>query len=193
MVVVPTILERNNDKEYMYDLYSCLLKKRIILLNGEINDTMSSSICAQLLYLSSLSKDPIQIYINSNGGSISAGLAIYDIMQYIPCEISTICMGLCASMAAVLLAAGTKGKRCALEHAEVMIHQPIGGMQGQAKDMEIAMEHMTRTKNTIYEILSKTTLQPKDQILKDCDRDYFMNAYQAKNYGIIDHIIKKSE
>ena len=189
MVVVPTILERSNDKEYMYDLYSCLLKKRIILLNGEIDDTMSSSICAQLLYLSSLSKDPIQIYINSNGGSISAGLAIYDIMQYIPCEISTICMGLCASMAAVILAAGTKGKRCALKHAEVTIHQPLGGMQGQANDMEIAMKHMSRTKDTIYEILSNTTSQPKEKIQIDCDRDYFMNVHEAKVYGIIDHII----
>ena len=147
MVFVPTIIERNASSERVYDLYSCLLKERIIILTGEIDDAMSSSICAQLLYLSSISSEPIQMYINSPGGSVSAGLAIYDIMKYIRCDVSTICMGICASMAAVLLSAGTQGKRSALSNSEIMIHQPMGGMQGQAKDMEIAALHIQKLKS----------------------------------------------
>lgn len=189
MVIVPTIIEKNASSERVYDLYSCLLKERIIILTGEIDDNMSSSICAQLLYLSSISNDPIQMYINSPGGSVSAGLAIYDIMNYIKCEVSTICMGICASMAAVLLSAGTSGKRCALSNSEIMIHQPLGGMQGQAKDMEIAAQHMQLVKQRLYSILSKHTKQNKETIMKDCDRDYYMNANEAKSYGIIDAII----
>ena len=189
MVIVPTIIERNANSERVYDLYSCLLKERIIILTGEIDDTMSSSICSQLLYLASVSSDPIQMYINSPGGSVSAGLAIYDIMNYIKCEVSTICMGICASMAAILLSAGTSGKRCALSNSEIMIHQPLGGMQGQAKDMEIAAHHMQQVKQRIYSILSKHTLQNKETIMKDCDRDYYMEANEAKAYGIIDTII----
>ena len=189
MVIVPTIIERNASSERVYDLYSCLLKERIIILTGEIDDNMSSSICSQLLYLSSISNEPIQMYINSPGGSVSAGLAIYDIMNYIKCEVSTICMGICASMAAVLLCAGTDGKRCALSNSEVMIHQPLGGMQGQAKDMEIAAQHMQHVKQRLYTILSNHTKQNKENIMKDCDRDYYMDAIAAKLYGIIDTII----
>lgn len=189
MVFVPTIIERNAHSERVYDLYSCLLKERIIILTGEINDTMSSSICAQLLYLSSKSNEPIQMYINSPGGSVSAGLAIYDIMKYIPCDVSTIGMGMCASMAAILLSAGTHGKRCALSNSEIMIHQPMGGMQGQAKDMEIAANHIQRLKQSLYEILIQNTKQDLETIQKDCDRDYYMNAQEALAYGIIDSII----
>ncbi|MEG1474546.1 MAG: ATP-dependent Clp protease proteolytic subunit [Longicatena sp.] len=189
MVIVPTIIERNATSERVYDLYSCLLKERIIILTGEIDDAMSSSICAQLLYLSSISNDTIQMYINSPGGSVSAGLAIYDIMNYIKCDVSTICMGICASMAALLLCAGSKGKRCALSNSEIMIHQPLGGMQGQAKDMEIATQHMLQVKIRIYAILSKQTQQAKETIIKDCDRDHYMNANEAKKYGLLDTII----
>lgn len=189
MVIVPTIIERNANSERVYDLYSCLLKERIIILTGEIDDTMASSITAQLLYLSSVNTDPIQMYMNSPGGSVSAGLAIYDIMNYIPCEISTICMGSCASMAAVILCSGANGKRCALANSEIMIHQPLGGMQGQAKDMEIAAQHMQQIKQRLYSILSSHTGQSKDTIMNDCDRDYYMNAIEAKTYGIIDSII----
>lgn len=189
MVIVPTIIERNASSERVYDLYSCLLKERIIILTGEIEDTMSSSICAQLLYLSSISNDPIQMYINSPGGSVSAGMAIYDIMKYCKCEISTIGMGICASMAAVLLCSGTKGKRCALTNSEIMIHQPLGGMQGQAKDMEIAAQHMSKVKNRLYAILSEQSGQDIEVIKADCDRDYYMDADEAKAYGLIDHIV----
>lgn len=189
MFFVPTIIERNANSERVYDLYSCLLKERIIIMTGEIDDAMSSSICSQLLYLSSISEDPIQMYINSPGGSVTAGLAIYDIMNYIPCEISTICMGSCASMAAIILSAGSKNKRCALCNSEIMIHQPMGGMQGQAKDMEIAAMHIASLKDRLYHILSEHTTQSLKTIQTDCDRDYFMNAKQALSYGIIDKII----
>lgn len=189
MVIVPTIIERSANTERVYDLYSCLLKERIIILTGEIDDAMASSITAQLLYLSSLNKDPIQMYINSPGGSVTAGLAIYDIMNFIPCDISTICMGICASMAAVLLCAGSAGKRCALSNSEIMIHQPLGGMQGQATDMEIAAKHMQSVKQKLYRILSYHTHQTIDTIQQDCDRDTYMGAQKAKDYGMIDTII----
>lgn len=189
MVIVPTIIEKNANTERIYDLYSCLLKERIIILTGEIDDAMASSITAQLLYLSSLNKEPIQMYINSPGGSVNAGLAIYDIMNFIPNEVSTICMGICASMAAVLLCAGARGKRCALANSEVMIHQPLGGMQGQAADMEIAAKHMADIKQRLYRILSVHTRQEIDTIQKDCDRDNYMTPEEAKRYGIIDEII----
>lgn len=189
MVIVPTIIERNANSERVYDLYSCLLKERIIILTGEIDDAMASSITAQLLYLNSLGKEPIQMYINSPGGSVTAGLAIFDIMNFICCDVSTICMGICASMAAILLCAGTKGKRCALENSEIMIHQPLGGMQGQASDMEIAAEHMQYIKQKLYHILEIQTGQSPDNIRNDCDRDTYMNAEKAKDYGMIDSII----
>ena len=150
---------------------------------------MSSSICAQLLYLSSMNNEPIQMYINSPGGSVSAGLAIYDIMKYIRCDVSTICMGICASMAAVLLSAGTRGKRSALSNSEIMIHQPMGGMQGQAKDMEIAALHIQKLKERLYSILSENTHQNIETLRQDCDRDCYMDAGEALAYGLIDTII----
>lgn len=192
MVIVPTIIERCAASEHIYDLYSCLLKERIIIITGEIDDAMSSSVCAQLLYLSSISNEPIQMYINSPGGSVSAGLAIYDIMQYINCEISTIGMGLCASMAAILLCSGTKGKRSVLENAEIMIHQPLGGMQGQASDMEIATKHIIKIKDKLHHILSINSNLSTDQIASICDRDYYMDAKKALELGIVDTIINKN-
>lgn len=190
MVIVPTIIERSANTERVYDLYSCLLKERIILLTGEIDDAMAASITAQLLYLSSISTEPIQLYINSPGGSVTAGLAIYDIMNFIPCDISTICMGICASMAAVLLCAGSAGKRSALSNSEIMIHQPLGGMQGQATDMEIAAKHMQSVKQKLYHILTLHTHQDLQTIQTDCDRDTYMDAATAKDYGMIDRIIE---
>ena len=181
MVIVPTIIERNASVERVYDLYSCLLKERIIILTGEIDDTMSSSICAQLLYLASTSSDPILMYINSPGGSVSAGLAILDTMNYVQC--------MCASMAAVLLSAGAKGKRCSLSNAEVMIHQPLGGMQGQAKDMEIAANHIIKMKDRLNHILAENCGKSVAEIADACDRDNYMNAEEAVSFGIIDKII----
>lgn len=189
MVIVPTVVERSANMERVYDLYSCLLKERIIILTGEIDDAMASSICAQLLYLASTGSDPILLYINSPGGSVSAGLAIYDTMNYIKCEVSTICMGICASMAAVLLSAGVRGKRCTLANGEVMIHQPLGGMQGQAKDMEIAANHIIRMKNRLNDILAKNCQKTAEEIAAFCDRDYYMDAQEAVEFGIIDKII----
>lgn len=190
MVIVPTIIERNASVERVYDLYSCLLKERIIILTGEINDQMASSICGQLLYLSSISSEDILIYINSPGGSVSAGMAILDTMHYVPCTISTICMGMCASMAAVLLGAGSKGKRFALPNSEVMIHQPLGEMAGQARDMEIAAEHILQMKDRLYHILADSTERTMKQIAADCDRDHYMSAKEAVKYGIVDAIIQ---
>ena len=189
MVIVPTIIERNAASERVYDLYSCLLKERIIILTGEIDDAMSSSICAQLLYLASISKDPIQMYINSPGGSVSAGLAIYDVMKYISCEIATIGMGMCASMAAVLLCAGEKGKRSALQNAEIMIHQPLGAFEGQASDIEISAKRILKQKEKLNLILSKNTNQPIDKIVIDTDRDHFLEPDEALEYGLIDEVI----
>lgn len=189
MVIVPTIIERNASVERVYDLYSCLLKERIIILTGEIDDTMSSSICAQLLYLASISSDPILMYINSPGGSVSAGLAILDTMNYVKCEVSTICMGMCASMAAVLLSSGAKGKRCSLANGEVMIHQPLGGMQGQAKDMEIAANHIIKMKERLYHILAQNCGKTTTAIAEACDRDHYMDSEEAVSFGIIDKII----
>ncbi len=189
MVVIPTIIERGNQVERAYDLYSLLLKERIILCTGEIEDNMASSICGQLLYLASLNSDPIQLYINSPGGSVSAGLAIYDTMQFIDCEISTICMGCCASMASILLASGTFGKRIALANSEVMIHQPLGAMQGQSTDLTIAAAHLHRVKEKIARLLCQHTHQPYERILQDCERDYFMEAQEALEYGLVDQIL----
>lgn len=189
MVVVPTIIERSNHIERAYDLYSLLLKERIILCTGEIEDTMSSSICGQLLYLASLGSEPIQFYINSPGGSVTAGLAIYDTMQFIECDISTICMGCCASMASILLASGTQGKRIALQNSEVMIHQPLGAMQGSSTDLTIAANHIKQVKEKISGLLAKHTHQPLDKIMQDCERDYYMSAQDALAYGIVDQIL----
>ena len=189
MVFVPTIIERNASSERVYDLYSCLLKERIIILTGEIDDAMSSSICAQLLYLSSISSEPIQMYINSPGGSVYAGLGIYDTMQYISSDVSTICTGMAASMAAVLLVAGEKGKRLALPHSRVMIHQPMGGIQGQASDIEITAREILKLKEELYRIISSHSGQSFEKVERDSDRDYWMTAKEAEEYGMIDRVL----
>lgn len=190
MPTMPYVIQKTANGERSYDLYSRLLEDRIILLNEEINDTTAGIVTGELLYLAS--KDPtadISLYINSPGGSVSAGLAILDTMNFIKPDVSTICVGIAASMGAVLLSAGAKGKRYALPHSEIMIHQPLGGMQGQASDMEIAMKHMTRTKDTLLHILAENCNQPISKITADCDRDNWLPADAAVNYGIIDLVI----
>jgi Protease subunit of ATP-dependent Clp proteases len=194
MNLIPTVIQRKQSKEYAYDLYSRLLEDRIIMLCGEINDDMSSSIVAQLLYLESLDENAdIYMYINSPGGSVSAGLAIFDTMNYIKCDVSTISLGLSASMAAFLLAAGKKGKRYALENSEIMIHQPLGGISGQASDMEITTKHIIKQKDKLNRILADLTQQSLKKIRKDTDRDHFLNAYDALEYGLIDEILKNDK
>lgn len=190
MSFIPTIIERNASVERVYDLYSCLLKERIILCIGEIDDELSASITAQLLYLASLNNEDILLYINSPGGSISAGLAIYDTMLSLRCDVSTIGMGCCASMASILLCSGTKGKRFIQPNCEVMIHQPMGHAKGQASDMEIATRHILKMQDKLYEILSFHTKQPIEKIRKDCDRDCYFDAMEAKEYGLIDTLIE---
>lgn len=191
---IPTVIEVSHDGERHYDVYSLLLKERIIMLVGEINDQVASDVIAQLLYLSSIDgKSDIQIYINSVGGSITSGMAIYDTMKYISCDVATICVGLAASMGAFLLSGGSKGKRFALENAEVMIHQPSGGVSGVASDINIAANRIIKLKNKLNKILSKNTSQPLEKIINDTERDYFMDADEALKYGIIDKIIKKAE
>lgn len=192
-MLIPTIIEKNNEKEYAYDIYSRLLKDRIILLNGEINDNTSNIIIAQLLYLDSLNNDDIFLYINSPGGSITSGMAIYDTMNFIKSNVSTICIGICASMAAFLLSSGTIGKRYALPNSEVMIHQPLGGAQGQATEIKIAAERILKLKDKLNKILSKNTNKNLKQIEKDTERDYYLSAEEAKKYGIIDKILKESK
>lgn len=189
MGFIPTIIERSANIERVYDLFSCLLKERIILCIGEINDDLAASITAQLLYLSSLSNEDILMYINSPGGSVSSGLAIYDTMNYVKCDVSTIGMGCCASMASILLAAGAKDKRLILENCEVMIHQPMGASKGQASDMEIATRHILEVQQRLYTILTQLTSQPIETIKKDCDRDCYLNAKQAIAYGLVDKIV----
>lgn len=192
MNLIPNVIERTAEGERGYDLYSRMLKDRIIFLNGEINDNTASIVTAELLFLES--QDPqkdICIYINSPGGSISAGLAIYDTMNYIKCDVSTICMGMAASMGAFLLSSGAKGKRYCLPNAEVMIHQPLGGTQGQASDMEIAVNHILRIKQKLNEILATNTGQSIDIIQTETDRDNYLTANEAKTFGLIDEIITK--
>ena len=194
MNFVPTIIEVNHEGERHYDVYSLLLKDRIIMLNGEIDDTMACNITAQLLYLAS--KDPhkdISLYINSVGGSITSGMAIYDTMQHISCDVSTICIGLCASMGAFLLAGGTKGKRYSLPNSEIMIHQPSGGAQGMASDIDIAAKRILRLKKRLNTILAENTQKTLIEIEKDTERDYFMSAEEALEYGLIDKIIYNNE
>ena len=190
---IPTIIETTHSGERHYDVYSLLLKDRIIILEGEINDQVASNVIAQLLYLSS--KDPnkdIQIYINSVGGSITSGLAIYDTMKYISCDVITICVGIAASMGAFLLAGGSLGKRFALENSEIMIHQPSGGVNGMASDIDIASKRINKLKEKLNHILALNTRQTYEKIVKDTERDYFMDANEALEYGIIDKIIKKA-
>ena len=191
MALVPYVVEQTNRGERSYDIFSRLLNDRIIMLNEEVNATTASLVVAQLLYLEG--QDPnkdISLYINSPGGSVTDGMAIYDTMQYIKCDVSTICMGMAASMGAFLLAAGTKGKRYALPNADIMIHQPSGGAQGQATDIEIQTPHILHTKQKLNEILAKNTGQPLETIKQDTERDNFMTAQQALEYGLIDKVIE---
>jgi ATP-dependent Clp protease protease subunit len=191
MALVPMVVEQTNRGERSYDIYSRLLKERIIFLGGEINDTTADLVVAQLLFLEAEDPDKdIILYINSPGGSVSAGFAIYDTMQYIKPDISTICIGRAASMGAFLLAAGAKGKRLALPNSDIMIHQPLGGTQGQAEDIRIQAEKIIEIRERINKILSERTGQPIERITKDTDRDYYMTAEEAVAYGIIDEVIK---
>ncbi len=188
-MLIPTVIEKSNNGERVYDIYSRLLKDRIIILSGEITDESANSVVAQLLYLDSLNQDDISLYINSPGGAVTAGMAIYDTMNFVKSDVSTICLGMAASMAAFLLSSGTKEKRFCLPNSEVMIHQPLGGAQGQATEIKIAAEHILNLKEKLNKILSKNTGQDIKQIEHDTDRDNFMNAEEAKEYGIIDQIL----
>ena len=192
MSLVPTVIEQSSRGERAFDIYSRLLKDRIIFLGEEVTDVSASLIVSQLLFLES--EDPgkdIQLYINSPGGSVSAGMAIYDTMQFIKCDVSTICMGMAASMGAFLLAGGTPGKRLALPHSTIMIHQPSGGAQGQASEIQIVAERIQYTKRMLNELLAANTHQPYEKIAADTERDYYMNAEEAKNYGLIDAVVTK--
>lgn len=192
MALVPYIIEQTSRGERSYDIYSRLLEDRIIFLSGEIDDAVANTVVAQLIYLEA--KDPqkdISLYINSPGGSVSAGLAIYDTMNYIKCDVSTICIGMAASMGAFLLSSGVKGKRYALPNSEIMIHQPLGGAQGQASDIKIAAEHILRTRQKLNEILSKNSGKPLAQIERDTDRDNYLSAAEAQEYGLIDKVFVK--
>ena len=189
MSFIPYVVEQSSRGERSYDIFSRLLNDRIIFLSEEVNDATASLVVAQLLYLEAQDPDKdIQFYINSPGGSVTAGMAIYDTMQYIKCDVSTICIGMAASMGAFLLSAGTKGKRIALPHSEIMIHQPLGGAQGQASDIKIRADLILRTRDMLNKILAENTGKPIEQIERDTDRDYFMTAEQALEYGIIDKI-----
>lgn len=190
MALVPMVVEQTSRGERSYDIYSRLLKERIIFLGGEVNNTMSDLIVAQLLFLEAEDPDKdVQIYINSPGGSVSAGFAIYDTMQYIKPEVSTICVGMAASMGAFLLAGGQKGKRFSLPNSDIMIHQPLGGTQGQAEDIRIQAEKIIEIRERINHILSERTGQPLEKIAKDTDRDYHLSAQKAVEYGIIDKVV----
>ena len=190
MALVPTVIEQTGHGERAYDIYSRLLNDRIIMLCEEVNDVSASLVVAQLLYLEG--QDPtkdISLYINSPGGSVTAGMAIYDTMQYIKCDVSTICMGMAASMGAFLLSSGAKGKRYALPNSEIMIHQPLGGTQGQASDIKIQAEHILRVKDRLNRILAANTGKPLETIERDTDRDNFMTAQEAAEYGLVDRVI----
>jgi ATP-dependent Clp protease protease subunit len=189
-MLIPTVIEKNNMGERVYDIYSRLLKNRIILLSGEINDDTANIVIAELLYLDSITEDDIYVYINSPGGSITSGMAIYDTMNYIKSDVSTICVGMAASMAAFILSSGKKGKRYSLPNSEVMIHQPLGGAEGQATEIDIVAKRILGLRKKLNTILSKNTNKTLKQIEKDTDRDYYMNASEALEYGIIDEILK---
>jgi len=192
MYLIPTVIEQSARGERAYDIYSRLLKERIIFLGDVIDDNVANTVIAQLLFLESEDKNKdIKLYVNSPGGSVSAGLAIYDTMQYVKPDVSTICVGMAASMAAVLLTAGAKGKRCALPNAEILLHQIMGGIQGQAIDIKINAQHILDLKERLNKILSEHTGKPLEQIDKDTDRDFFMDVYEAKKYGVIDKVITK--
>ncbi len=190
MSLIPIVVEQTNRGERSYDIYSRLLKDRIVFLGGEVTDEEANLVVAQLLFLEADDPDKdINLYINSPGGSVTAGMAIYDTMQYIKCDVSTICIGMAASMGAFLLAAGTKGKRKALPNAEIMIHQPSGGTRGQATDIMIQADRIQAMKNTLNRILAERTGQPVEKVAQDTERDNFMTAEQAKEYGLVDEII----
>lgn len=190
MSFIPYVVEQTARGERSYDIFSRLLNDRIIVLGEEINDTTASLVVAQLLYLEGQDPDKdINLYINSPGGSISAGMAIHDTMRYIKCDVSTICMGMAASMGAFLLAGGTKGKRLALPHAEIMIHQPSGGAQGQATEIQIVADHILKTKHNLNSILAANTGQPLEKVAQDTERDNYMSAQEALEYGLIDKVI----
>ena len=191
MSLVPYVIEQTSKGERSYDIYSRLLKERIIFLGEEVNDTSASIVVAQLLFLEAEDPDKdIHLYINSPGGSVTAGLAIYDTMQYIKCDVATYCMGMAASMGSFLLSGGTKGKRYAMPNSEIMIHQPSGGAQGQATEIQIAAEHILKIRTRLNQILAENTGQPLDVIRIDTERDNFMSAEEAKEYGLIDEVIK---
>lgn len=192
MSLVPYVIEQTSRGERSYDIFSRLLSDRIIVLSDEVNDATASLVVAQLLFLEGQDAEKdISLYINSPGGSVTAGLAIYDTMQYIKCDVSTICMGMAASMGAFLLSSGAKGKRFALPNSEIMIHQPLGGAKGQATEIEIAAKHILRTKENLNRILSENTGKPIEVIARDTDRDNFMSAEEAMEYGLIDKVITK--
>ena len=189
MNIIPTVIEKSSNKEYAYDLYSRLLNDRIVFINGEINDNTASIVVSELLYLDSQNHNDIYLYINSPGGSITSGMAIYDTMNYIKSDVKTICLGLAASMGAFLLASGSKGKRCSLPNSEIMIHQPLGGTQGQATDIKIAAERIIKIKDKLNKILANVANQDLKTIEKDTERDNYMDPEDALEYGLIDEII----
>lgn len=189
MNLIPTVIEKSNLGERAYDIYSRLLTDRIIILTGEIDEVTANSIVAQLLYLDSINNDGISLYINSPGGSITAGLAIYDTMNFVKSDISTICIGMAASMAAIILSSGKKGKRFTLPNSEVMIHQPLGGASGQTTEIKIVAERMIKMREKVNKILSKNTNQPLKKITNDTERDYFLDAKESIEYGIVDKIL----
>lgn len=189
MTLIPTVVEKTNNGERVYDLYSRLLKDRIIFIDGEITDETANIVVGQLLYLGAKGKEDINMYINSPGGSVTAGFAIYDTMNFIECDVSTICIGMCASMAAFILSSGAKGKRIALKNSEVMIHQPLGGAQGQATEIKIAAERIIKIKQKLAQLLAKNTGKTSKQIEKDIERDFFMDSKEALAYGLVDKII----
>ena len=191
-MLIPYVVDQTNSGERSYDIYSRLLEDRIVFISGEIDDSSANTIVAQLIYLEAKNPEKdICVYINSPGGSVTAGMAIYDTMKYVKCDVSTICIGLAASMGAFLLAAGTKGKRFCLPNSEVMIHQPLGGAQGQASDIEITANHILKTKKKMIEMLAKNTGQSIKKVEKDVDRDYFMTADEAVAYGLVDKVITR--
>lgn len=191
MSLVPIVVDKERNMERSYDIFSRLLKDRIVILSGEIDDTLANTIVAQLLYLDSISHHDIELYINSPGGSVTAGMAIYDTMNFIQSDVSTICLGMAASMGAFLLSCGTKGKRIALPNSEIMIHQPLGGVSGQASEIKIAAEHILKLRKKLNEILSINTGKNLEEIEQDTDRDYYLDAKEAMNYGLIDKVVEK--
>ena len=193
MNLIPVIVDKEQYGERSYDIFSRLLKDRIIFISGEINESLANSVIAQLLYLDSIETKDIYLYINSPGGIVSQGMAIYDTMNYIKSDVSTICIGLAASMGAFLLLSGTSGKRIALENSEIMIHQPLGGTEGQVTDIKIATDRLIKIKKKLNNIISLKTNQSIKKVEKDTERDYYIDSYEAKEYGIIDKVIKKKE